>query len=45
MMDMNKRAAAYAHDNGQAHTLTPRQRRRIQHKINHALAPFGRRAA
>lgn len=45
MMDMSRRVDAYVAQNGQGEKLTPRQRRRIQHKINHALAPFGRRIA
>lgn len=40
-----QRGERYARMNGQAHTLTPRQRRRIAHKRNHAAAPFGKRAA
>lgn len=39
-----QRRERYARMNGQAHTLTPRQRRRIRRKRNHAMAPFGKRA-
>lgn len=39
-----QRRKRYARTNGQTHTLTPRQRRRIAHKRNHAAAASGKRA-
>ncbi len=38
-----RRLETYARQNG-ATRLTPRQRRRVQHKRNHAAAPFGKKA-
>jgi hypothetical protein len=38
-----RRLAVYREMNGSA-KLTPRQRRRIDHKSNHADAPFGEKA-
>lgn len=42
-MTDERRADAYRRQNGTAR-LTPRQRRRRQHKANSAAAPFGKRA-
>lgn len=41
-MPSRKRVMTYWKTNG-VERLTPRQRRRVQHKVNHAMAPFGKR--
>lgn len=45
-MEHRRRLRAYWQQTGTpaGDRLTPRQRRRAQHKRNHAAAPFGKRA-
>lgn len=42
-MYAERRIAIYQREN-RAMRLTPRQRRRVDHKRNHAAAPFGKKA-